>query len=45
MQESFKWEHEATELTKCQEELQERFDEEVRAREQIALELSKAESK
>ncbi|KAK9396175.1 A-kinase anchor protein 9 [Crotalus adamanteus] len=43
MQESFKWEHEATELTKCQEELQERFDEEVRAREQIALELSKAE--
>ncbi|XP_029139848.1 A-kinase anchor protein 9 [Protobothrops mucrosquamatus] len=44
MQESFKWEHEATELTKCQEELQERFDEEVRAREQIALELSKAEN-
>uniref|UniRef100_A0A670ZJ51 A-kinase anchoring protein 9 n=1 Tax=Pseudonaja textilis TaxID=8673 RepID=A0A670ZJ51_PSETE len=44
MQESFKWEHEATDLTKCQEELQERFDEEVRAREQIALELSKAEN-
>ncbi|XP_058035562.1 A-kinase anchor protein 9 isoform X4 [Ahaetulla prasina] len=44
MQESFKWEHEATELTKCQEELQERFDEEVRTREQIALELSKAEN-
>ncbi|XP_032093616.1 A-kinase anchor protein 9 isoform X2 [Thamnophis elegans] len=44
MQESFKWEHEATELTKCQEELQERFDEEVRAREQIARELSTAES-
>ncbi|XP_034258140.1 A-kinase anchor protein 9 isoform X2 [Pantherophis guttatus] len=44
MQESFKWEHETTELTKCQEELQERFDEEVRAREQIALELSKAEN-
>uniref|UniRef100_A0A2D4K507 Uncharacterized protein n=2 Tax=Micrurus paraensis TaxID=1970185 RepID=A0A2D4K507_9SAUR len=45
MQESFKWEHEATDLTKCQEELQERFDEEVRAREQITLELTKAESK
>uniref|UniRef100_A0A2D4EUY1 ELK domain-containing protein n=1 Tax=Micrurus corallinus TaxID=54390 RepID=A0A2D4EUY1_MICCO len=44
MQESFKWEHEATDLTKCQEELQERFDEEVRAREQIALELTKAEN-
>ncbi|XP_070584247.1 A-kinase anchor protein 9 [Erythrolamprus reginae] len=44
MQESFKWENEATELTKCQEEWQERFDEEVRAREQIALELSKAEN-
>ncbi|XP_062982917.1 A-kinase anchor protein 9 isoform X3 [Elgaria multicarinata webbii] len=44
LQESFKREQEATELLKCQEELQERFDEEVKAREQLALELSKAEN-
>lgn len=45
MRESFKQEQEATELLRCQEELQERLDGEVKAREQLALELSKAESK
>lgn len=44
MRESFKRDQETTEFLKCQEELQERLDEEVKAREQLALELSKAES-
>ncbi|XP_053876459.1 A-kinase anchor protein 9 isoform X6 [Malaclemys terrapin pileata] len=43
MRESFKKQQEATEFFKCQEELQERLNEEVKAREQLALELSKAE--
>lgn len=43
MQESFKRQQEATEFLKCQEELQERLSEETKAREQLALELSKAE--
>ncbi|XP_060638257.2 A-kinase anchor protein 9 isoform X2 [Anolis sagrei] len=44
MRESFKREQDTTELLRCHEELQERFDEEVKAREQLALELSKAEN-
>uniref|UniRef100_A0A8C8VNJ0 A-kinase anchoring protein 9 n=1 Tax=Pelusios castaneus TaxID=367368 RepID=A0A8C8VNJ0_9SAUR len=43
LRESFKKQQEATEFLKCQDELQERFNEEVKAREQLALELSKAE--
>ncbi|XP_039382285.1 A-kinase anchor protein 9 isoform X8 [Mauremys reevesii] len=43
MRESFKKQQEATEFFKCQEELQDRLNEEVKAREQLALELSKAE--
>uniref|UniRef100_A0A8C4Y9W6 A-kinase anchoring protein 9 n=1 Tax=Gopherus evgoodei TaxID=1825980 RepID=A0A8C4Y9W6_9SAUR len=43
MRESFKKQQEATEFFKCREELQERLNEEVKAREQLALELSKAE--
>ncbi|XP_015264126.1 PREDICTED: A-kinase anchor protein 9 isoform X5 [Gekko japonicus] len=44
MRESFKREQEATELLKSQEDLQERLDEEVKARQQLALELGRAES-
>ncbi|XP_077159951.1 A-kinase anchor protein 9 isoform X3 [Paroedura picta] len=44
MQESFKREQEATELLRGQEDLQERLDEEVKARQQLALELGRAES-
>nr|XP_054093753.1 A-kinase anchor protein 9 isoform X11 [Callithrix jacchus] len=43
MRESFRQKQEATESRKCQEELQERLHEESRAREQLAVELSKAE--
>ncbi|XP_077007848.1 A-kinase anchor protein 9 isoform X17 [Tamandua tetradactyla] len=43
MRESFRQKQEATESLKCQEELQERLHEESRAREQLAVELSKAE--
>nr|XP_056713068.1 A-kinase anchor protein 9 [Euleptes europaea] len=43
MRESFKREQEATELLKGQEDLQERLDEEVKARQQLALELGRAE--
>ncbi|KFV15654.1 A-kinase anchor protein 9, partial [Tauraco erythrolophus] len=43
MRESFKKHQEATEFIKYQEELQERLNEETKAREQLALELSKAE--
>ncbi|XP_060104467.1 A-kinase anchor protein 9 isoform X2 [Heteronotia binoei] len=44
MRESFKREQEVTELLKGQEDLQERLDEEVKARQQLALELGRAES-
>ncbi|XP_054847856.1 A-kinase anchor protein 9 isoform X2 [Eublepharis macularius] len=44
MRESFKREQEATELLKVQEDLQERLDEEVKTRQQLALELGRAES-
>ncbi|KAL8165163.1 UNVERIFIED_CONTAM: hypothetical protein K2H54_032193 [Gekko kuhli] len=44
MRESFKRGQEATELLKSQEDLQERLDEEVKARQQLALELGRAES-
>lgn len=44
MRESSKREQEATELLKGQEDLQERLDEEVKARQQLALELGRAES-
>lgn len=43
MRESFRQKREATESLKCQEELRERLHEESRAREQLAVELSKAE--
>lgn len=43
MRESFRQKQEATESFKCQEELRERLVEESRAREQLAVELSKAE--
>ncbi|XP_012306262.2 A-kinase anchor protein 9 isoform X7 [Aotus nancymaae] len=43
MRESFRQKQEATESLKCQEELEERLHEESRAREQLAVELSKAE--
>ncbi|XP_048195948.1 A-kinase anchor protein 9 isoform X2 [Perognathus longimembris pacificus] len=43
MRESFRQKQEATESLKCQEELLERLHEESRAREQLAVELSKAE--
>lgn len=43
MRESFKKQQEATEFIRYQEELQERLNEETKAREQLALELSKAE--
>ncbi|XP_051857495.1 A-kinase anchor protein 9 isoform X3 [Antechinus flavipes] len=43
MRESFRQKQEATEFLKCQEELQERLNEELKAREQLAVELSKAE--
>ncbi|NXD18953.1 AKAP9 protein, partial [Spelaeornis formosus] len=43
IRESFKKEQEATEFIRYQEELQERLNEETKAREQLALELSKAE--
>ncbi|XP_066095672.1 A-kinase anchor protein 9 isoform X3 [Saccopteryx bilineata] len=43
MRESFRQKQEATEFLKCQEELRERLHEESRAREQLAVELSKAE--
>lgn len=43
MRESFRQKQEATESLKCQEELRERLHEESRAREQLAVELSKAE--
>ncbi|KAM6202302.1 A-kinase anchor protein 9 [Rhynchocyon petersi] len=43
MRESFRHKQEATEFLKCQEELRERLHEEARAREQLAVELSKAE--
>ncbi|NXE87370.1 AKAP9 protein, partial [Menura novaehollandiae] len=44
LRESFKKQQEATEFIRYQEELQERLHEETKAREQFALELSKAES-
>lgn len=43
MRESFKKQEEATEFIRYQEELQERLSEETKAREQLALELNKAE--
>ncbi|XP_059699050.1 A-kinase anchor protein 9 isoform X5 [Haemorhous mexicanus] len=43
MRESFKKQQEATEFIRYQEELQDRLNEETKAREQLALELSKAE--
>ncbi|XP_071071274.1 A-kinase anchor protein 9 isoform X7 [Dasypus novemcinctus] len=43
MRESFRQKQEATESLKCQEELRERLHEESRARDQLAVELSKAE--
>lgn len=43
MRESFRKQQEATEFIKYQEELQERLNEETKAREQLALELTKAE--
>ncbi|XP_059876532.1 A-kinase anchor protein 9 isoform X9 [Delphinus delphis] len=43
MRESFRQKQEVTESLKCQEELRERLHEECRAREQLAVELSKAE--
>ncbi|XP_069318450.1 A-kinase anchor protein 9 isoform X2 [Eulemur rufifrons] len=43
MRESFRQKQETTEYLKCQEELRERLHEESRAREQLAVELSKAE--
>ncbi|KAM8770248.1 A-kinase anchor protein 9 isoform 3-T3 [Rhynchonycteris naso] len=43
MRESFRQKQEASEFLKCQEELRERLHEESRAREQLAVELSKAE--
>lgn len=43
MRESFRQKQEVTEFLKCQEELRERLHEESRAREQLAVELSKAE--
>lgn len=45
MRESFRQKQEVTESLKCQEELRERLHEESRAREQLAVELSKAEGK
>lgn len=43
MRESFKKQEEAAEFIRYQEELQERLSEETKAREQLALELNKAE--
>lgn len=43
MRESFKQGQDAAESLRCQEELQDRLDEEIKTREQLALELSKAE--
>ncbi|XP_075172281.1 A-kinase anchor protein 9 [Anomaloglossus baeobatrachus] len=43
IRESIKRKQETTELLRCQEELQERLNEEAKAREHLALELSKAE--
>ncbi|XP_040287084.1 A-kinase anchor protein 9 isoform X8 [Bufo bufo] len=43
VRESIKRKQEATELLRCQEELQERLNEEAKAREHLALELSRAE--
>ncbi|XP_075683796.1 A-kinase anchor protein 9 isoform X3 [Rhinoderma darwinii] len=43
VRESMKRKQETTELLRCQEELQERLNEEAKAREHLALELSKAE--
>ncbi|NWT49602.1 AKAP9 protein, partial [Erythrocercus mccallii] len=43
MRESFKKQQEATEFIRYQEDLQERLNEETKAREQLAFELSKAE--
>ncbi|XP_072010397.1 A-kinase anchor protein 9 isoform X4 [Engystomops pustulosus] len=43
VRESIKRKQETTELLRCQEELQERLNEEAKAREHLALELSKAE--
>lgn len=45
MRESFRQKQEATESLHCLEELRERLQEESRAREQLAEELNKAESK
>lgn len=45
MRESFRQKQEATESLHCLEELRERLQEESRAREQLAVELNKAESK
>ncbi|XP_066441383.1 A-kinase anchor protein 9 isoform X2 [Eleutherodactylus coqui] len=43
VRDSIKRKQETTELLRCQEELQERLNEEAKAREHLALELSKAE--
>lgn len=43
MRESFRHNHEINELLQKQEELQERLSEEAQAREQLALELHRAE--
>lgn len=43
VRESMKRKQETTDLLRCQEELQERLNEEAKAREHLALELSKAE--
>ncbi|KAM4689057.1 LOW QUALITY PROTEIN: A-kinase anchor protein 9 [Discoglossus pictus] len=43
VRESIKRKRETTDLLRCQEELQERLNEEAKAREHLALELSKAE--
>ena len=45
MRESFRQKQEAAESLHCLEDLRERLQEECRAREQLAVELNKAESK